>query len=131
MRVGNERLDLLADLVVQGGDLRRPHGVGGFPLRGAEGGAPTPPVPVRLLLAVLLVPVIWTLPELEPKPVREGLRNRFLATHSPGPSGAELCSGAGSDGGGRPDQDCFRSEAPEGRKDLGPVGRRRRGRPLR
>lgn len=49
----------------------------------------------------------------------------------PRPVRQELCSGAGNDGGGRPDQDCFRSEAPEGRKDLGPVGRRRRGRPLR
>src|SRR3954452_18152803 len=87
------------------------------------------PVPVRLLVVLLLV--IWTLPELERKPVREELRNRCPATHSPGPSGTELCSGAGSDGGGRPNQDCFRSEAPEGRKDLGPVGRRRRGRPLR
>ena len=96
------------------------------------------PLPVRLLLvplaALLIVPlvlVIWTLPELEPKPVREELRNGCPATHSPGPSGTELCSGAGSAGGGRPDQDCFRSAAPEGRKDLGPVGRRRRGRPLR
>ena len=95
------------------------------------------PLPVRLLLAslaaflvVLLVLVIWTLPELEPTPVREELRNGCPATHSPGPSGTELCSGAGSDGGGRPDQDCFRRGAPEGRKDLGPVGRRPRGRPL-
>jgi hypothetical protein len=84
-----------------------------------------------VVLVLVLVLVLWTLPELEPKPVPEGLRNRRPATHSPGPSGTELCSGAGSDGGGRPDQDCFRSGAPEGRKDLGPVGRRRRGRPLR
>src|SRR3954451_3619115 len=86
-------------------------------------------LPVRLLLValaallfVLLVLVIWTLPELEPKPGREELRNRCPATHSPGPSGTELCSGAGSGGGGRPDQACFRSAAPEGRKDLGWIG---------
>jgi hypothetical protein len=133
-------LDLLADLLVQGGDPRRPGGVG----RLALGRAEPPPVPcsrgcypgrraalLAALLVVLPVVVIWTLPVPEPTPVREGLRNGCRTTHSPDPSGTELCSGAGSDGGGRPGQDCFRSAAPEGRKDLGPVGRRRRGRPLR
>lgn len=75
-------------------------------------------VALAVLLALVLVVVIWTLPGLEPTPVREELRNRCPATHSPGPSGEELCSGAGSAGGGRPDKDCFRSAAPEGRKDL-------------
>lgn len=132
LRIGGERLQLLTDLVVQGGDLGGPRGVGSFSLHLAEVSAPAPLALAGATAARCAAGAGHLDPLVpEPTPVREGLRNRCPATHSPGPSGEELCSGAGSDGGGRPDQDCFRSEAPEGRMDLGPVGRRRRGRRLR
>jgi hypothetical protein len=71
---------------------------------------------VRLLVVLLLV--IWTLPEPEPTPVREGLRNRCPATHSPGPSGTELCSGAGSGGGDDRTKTASAAQRPKGGRIL-------------
>jgi hypothetical protein len=45
LRIGGQRLDALADLLVQGGDLRRPGGVGCFPLRRSQLRPPTPASP--------------------------------------------------------------------------------------
>jgi hypothetical protein len=42
LRIGRQRVDLRADLLVQGGDLRRPRGVGGFSLHLTEVSAPAP-----------------------------------------------------------------------------------------
>ena len=44
-RISSRRLDLFADLVVQGGDLRRPGGVGRLPLRRTQLRSPTPTSP--------------------------------------------------------------------------------------
>src|SRR3954471_2980685 len=49
---------------------------------------------------------------------REALRNRCPATHSPAPSGTELRSGAGSDGGGDLTKTASAAQRPKGGRIL-------------
>ncbi|GAB3312768.1 hypothetical protein GCM10027451_25920 [Geodermatophilus aquaeductus] len=116
LRIGGQLLDALADLLVQGGDPRRSRAVGRLPLRRAQLRSPAS-LPIRLLpLAVVLV--IWTLPELGPTPVREELRNRCPATHSPGPSGKSSAQGPGTTAGDDRTKTASAAKRPKGGRIL-------------
>lgn len=107
------------DLFVPGGDPRRVCGPGHLPLRAVGGTRSAPlslsrqtrwaPVP----LTVVAVLLIRTLRNPAVEPVRARPRNRRFPPIPPARP-ARALRGAGSGGGGRPDEDSFRSAAPDG-----------------
>lgn len=75
-------------------------------------------LPLAALLIMVLGLVIWTLPKLVPTPVREGLRNRCPATHSPGPSGKSSAQGPGATAGDDRTKTASAAERPKGGRIL-------------
>ena len=87
-------------------------------LRGELFGRRVDLLALAALLVVLLVLVIWTLPELEPKPVREGLRNRCPATHSPARPAKSSAQGPGATAGDDRTKTASAAKRPKGGRIL-------------
>jgi hypothetical protein len=136
LRVGGQLLDALAYPLAQGCDLTL-GGVGRFPLRRSQRPPSAPLPPCRSDCCSCRLPrcwlwcwwVIWTPRNWNGSRYGRNCGIGVLPPIPPARPAQSSAQGPGATAGD--DRTKTASAAPEGRKDLGPVGRRRRGRPLR